>query len=447
MSGTAYNGLGKYVDYLRWRVLCSELDGNAFQDLFEKVMRRLEPVSFEAVKPYGKFGDRKCDGILYGDGTLFQVFSPWDLKQARTVAKIDEDFDGALAEWEDTLECWCFVYNTRNRNGLPADVVKAMLEKGRQHPKITIDRVSDHDLWRRVRDELDPADRAEILGPLPEGDEHTIYPRPGMTAEEFEQLRNSRVVLLHQGNRPIDLTAALDALEPQKSFGPPVRLEPPVREVGWDEAARQQENQIEGVLEAAGERMARFAVFPLSDIPTLLHLGFVLSDRVDAELFQFHRERGSWAWRKDDEADTNIFVTGLPDAADDRAGEVCVLVSLSAQIQPLQVAAWTKDALGTIEVSVADPDTRWLKRPEQLEVLDGRLRDVWKGTRRAWPNCSRIHLFYAGPAPGAVAIGRTINPRMTAPVATYQFDRGYTHALDLPLPERVGDEAGGSEGG
>jgi hypothetical protein len=439
MNGNTFNGWGEYIDYLRWQCKCYELDGIGFQALFEEVMRRLEPESFEAIAPCGKLGDRKADGILYGAGTVYQVFSPWDLKRKRTLTKIDKDLAGAVLEWGDDLKRWVFVYNTRNRKSVYADIVMRMRAKEDEYPALTLERVSDYRLWRRVREELGAADRTEILGPLPEGIEHTIFPRPGMSADELEQLRNSRVVLLHQGNRPIDLTTALEALEPEMAFGPPVRLEPPVDEVGWIEAARQQAHQVEDLIAAAGSQLARYAVFPLSDIPLLLHLGFVLSDRADVKLFQYHRERRSWGWAADGEADTDIRVAGLPDATDDRTGEVCVLVSLSAQIQSQQVAPWTAEALGTIEISVADPDTRWLKHPEQLAAISSCFHDVWKRIRRTWPYCSRVHLLYAGPAPGAVAIGQTINPRMVPPVATYQFDRGYTPALELPLPAEAED--------
>ncbi|MFX1297715.1 MAG: SAVED domain-containing protein, partial [Promethearchaeota archaeon] len=38
------------------------------------------------------------------------------------------------------------------------------------------------------------------------------------------------------------------------------------------------------------------------------------------------------------------------------------------------------------------------------------------------PNLNIIHLFYAGPTPGAIAIGRQINSKMIPLIQLYEFD-------------------------
>ncbi len=133
-----------------------------FQQLFEDIMVRARP-GFTRIRPYGRYvGDRKCDGFLPADGTVFQVYSPDELKQAEVQKKINEDLKGAIEHWGGTLKKWVFVYNVRR--GLAPDIVRETLqEKRKQYPNITLEALSNDDLWK-IACELTLQQRAEILG-------------------------------------------------------------------------------------------------------------------------------------------------------------------------------------------------------------------------------------------------------------------------------------------
>jgi hypothetical protein len=95
-------------------------------------------------------------------GTIFQVYSPDELKQAEVQKKVDEDLKGAVEHWGDTLKKWVFVYNVRR--GLAPDIVRETLqEKQKQYPNITLEPLSNHALWK-IACELSVQQRAEILG-------------------------------------------------------------------------------------------------------------------------------------------------------------------------------------------------------------------------------------------------------------------------------------------
>jgi energy-coupling factor transporter ATP-binding protein EcfA2 len=133
-----------------------------FQQLFEDIMVRARP-GFTRIRPYGRYvGDRKCDGFLPADGTVFQVYSPDELKQAEVQKKINKDLKGAVEHWGDSLKKWVFVYNVRR--GLAPDIVRETLqEKRKQYPNITLEPLSNDDLWK-IACELSLQERAEILG-------------------------------------------------------------------------------------------------------------------------------------------------------------------------------------------------------------------------------------------------------------------------------------------
>ncbi|MDX2214989.1 MAG: hypothetical protein SFY66_17000 [Oculatellaceae cyanobacterium bins.114] len=100
--------LTTYEHYKEFKLRCLEGLGDAFQGLFEDIMVWAKP-GFIRVRPYGKIGDRKCDGLFRDDSIFFQVYSPDELKQAEVQSKIDEDLDGAVAHWGDALKTWVFV--------------------------------------------------------------------------------------------------------------------------------------------------------------------------------------------------------------------------------------------------------------------------------------------------------------------------------------------------
>jgi hypothetical protein len=177
-------------------------------------------------------------------------------------------------------------------------------------------------------------------------------------------------------------------------------------------------------------------VFSLAPIPLAIHLGFALSDRVDASAYQFHRDRRSWAWDPGAAAaDGGIAVSGLPDSTVPGAPDAIIRVSLSARIAPEDSAAVVSAPEVQVDMSVDDPNVFWLTRPEQLAALSRHFHGVLKGLREKAPGCRRIHLFYAGPTGGAIALGQAINPRMNPAVALYEYSRQreprYEHVVTL----------------
>jgi hypothetical protein len=169
MSESSKSRLDEYdpiTDYhhLKFQNRCLRGSGDDFQQLFEDIMVRARPGEFERVRPYGKFGDRKCDGLIQAEGTIFQVYSPDELKQSEVQKKIDKDLDGAVQSWSDLLKKWVFVYNVKR--GTPPDIQVTLQQKRKQYPDIEIDGWSNDYLWEIARG-LSLQQRAEIFGAPP----------------------------------------------------------------------------------------------------------------------------------------------------------------------------------------------------------------------------------------------------------------------------------------
>ncbi|MBC8217911.1 MAG: hypothetical protein H8E73_05545 [Planctomycetes bacterium] len=155
----AYYELAFERDFLRKR-------GSAFQDFFADLMEKRYPNGdFIRVRPWGNIGDRKNDGYLKSQRTLFQVYAPNEMKLAEALKKIDGDFNGALPYWEQYFNMWIFVHNARD--GLSPDITKRLLDLDQGHNSISVKSWGFEDL-RRVLFELPEEDVAVLLGSAPD---------------------------------------------------------------------------------------------------------------------------------------------------------------------------------------------------------------------------------------------------------------------------------------
>jgi hypothetical protein len=148
-----------------------------FQDLFSSIMEKRYPADFIRVRPWGKVGDRKNDGYVRTRRILFQVYAPNSIDAATCIAKINEDFTGALPHWSAHFDTWVFVHNSTV--GLGPDVTKVLLELGVAHAPLVVTQWGFEEL-RREAMALADTELASLLGPAPT--------RPRMVALGLEQL-------------------------------------------------------------------------------------------------------------------------------------------------------------------------------------------------------------------------------------------------------------------
>lgn len=138
--------------------------GDSFQDFFSSIMELKYPGDFLKTRPWGKVGDRKNDGYVKSSRTLYQVYAPNDMSAKAAIAKIDEDFNGALPYWEEHFDNWIFVHNSRD--GLGPEVTKKLLDLGAKHTHIAVSTATYAEL-REIVFSLSSDAIATLLGPAP----------------------------------------------------------------------------------------------------------------------------------------------------------------------------------------------------------------------------------------------------------------------------------------
>ncbi len=126
----------KFYD-LQLQLELSKLRGDAFQQFFGRIMTMTFPGDFIQTRPWGKEGDRKCDGYLLSKRQLFQCYAPNVLKKSQTLRKLNEDFTGALEQAGHSFKEWVFVHNEPDGR-MPAWLATEITRLCDQNPTLKI---------------------------------------------------------------------------------------------------------------------------------------------------------------------------------------------------------------------------------------------------------------------------------------------------------------------
>lgn len=407
--------------WLWYKYRCHECTSSEFQRLFEEIIKRANS-NFMRIRPYGNIGDRKTDGLLRAEGTVFQVYSPDEFKQAELVEKINEDLDGAVQEWKNDIKKWVFVYNVRR--GIPPDIPMILNEKKKQYPNIEIEEISSDKLWEIARG-LSEQQRAEILG-APIGYE-SMFISSGNPSALSSLSIDSSIVLIQDVLNPIDVSSVIEAIKPNRIFGAPIFIRPDI--ITWEGAATYQKDLLSNLFEKCRqEQPSRFAVFSLSPTPLITQLGFLLTYSVSVKYFRFHIDSQSWLWPPSNDEQNNLKLTieGLPKDVTKEPCDVIIRASTSAEIDKYETDEVVVDAPIQIDIKSSNPSLTWLRSEKQVHEFGKTIRNVLSEIKAKVPYCRHIHLFMACAAPLALIAGQQINPRMNPPVRLYEYSRQTT---------------------
>ena len=81
---------------LQFKIKFLEATGNEFQTFVQRILELRFPDEFKAVRPAGREGDWKSDGLMTQQRRILQIHAPESWNKARTLKKIHEDFWGAV---------------------------------------------------------------------------------------------------------------------------------------------------------------------------------------------------------------------------------------------------------------------------------------------------------------------------------------------------------------
>ncbi len=151
-----------------WFGKCFEVEflnarGDAFQQLLGQAMNMAYPGDFVQTRPWGKLGDEKCDGYLRSQRRFFQCYAPTELRQSETLAKLHEDFAGAMPYAEEFFDVWVFAHNAP-KGAVPTWLIKEIERLQKEQPNLVIELFGYEELRKLVMN-LPTGDLIALFGP------------------------------------------------------------------------------------------------------------------------------------------------------------------------------------------------------------------------------------------------------------------------------------------
>lgn len=224
---------------LRFRVQFLEARGLAFQDLFNSIMSKLHPADFMPCRPWGAIGDRKNDGYLKSERTMFQVYAPNEISLAETLGKIERDFAAALPYWGSLLDAWIFVHNARE--GLAPDVIKKLVALGRDHAPLRVEQWGYEELLLRFH-RLPPEALQALYGSVPDDVDRSGDVLARHLGRLIEDLARQPLAPMEQGGAATGAAVRVELLaQVQEELEPAERL---VRRLAMEEVMKREPRLI-----------------------------------------------------------------------------------------------------------------------------------------------------------------------------------------------------------
>lgn len=206
-------------------------------------------------------------------------------------------------------------------------------------------------------------------------------------------------------------------------------------EAFWRTAATAIDHKVDQLyaLTPRPERALRVSVFALAPIPLLVHLGSKLTDKMDVDLYQRHRDPETWTW-KDGSGDAKFTTQRLTEGGE--GGSVALLVNLSGRnsLERLPASLGAQAIVYELTLDGQDPTPLFLNTPGDLERFTAEYIRALATIRQAHPDVAVIHLFPAVPAPVAVVLGRARLPKVDASLLVYDRDSragGFIPTLEI----------------
>jgi hypothetical protein len=139
--------------------------GDAFQDFFSTLMSLRHEDDFVRVKPFGRLGDKGCDGYLNSSGQLFQCYGATN-GEIKTVAsitkKMKDDFGKAASNFGGLMHEWHMTHNLVG--GLPAEAIQTLNDLAKANPSVKFGFIGIEGISARLF-ELSAEQITSLIGP------------------------------------------------------------------------------------------------------------------------------------------------------------------------------------------------------------------------------------------------------------------------------------------
>lgn len=166
--------------------------------------------------------------------------------------------------------------------------------------------------------------------------------------------------------------------------------------------------------------------FGKATIPLALHLGYCFGSWKDVDVYLFHREQMTWDWRNDDERPLLPASANFVSETFNAPIDVIYKVEATYLMQDADMQEVVDGASKIIGLTLEEPGKDVFRSQEQLKAFAHQFSLGLDSVANYLPDTDKIHLFPTVPVGLAFLMGTKINPLLSKPIVTYQFDANRT---------------------
>ena len=160
-----------------------------------------------------------------------------------------------------------------------------------------------------------------------------------------------------------------------------------------------------------------FSLFTLAPQPLLIQLGALLTDKMDVDTYQLHREPKGWSWQ--DCQDDFDYIIREPDHFD---GIPALIVSLSDHVSCERITRVIGEDASIWEITLERPHNDFMQAKQQLSLFRRHLRSLVVEIKRAHGEATPLHIFPVMPVSCAIEFGRARMSKADMPWLIYDHD-------------------------
>lgn len=175
------------------------------------------------------------------------------------------------------------------------------------------------------------------------------------------------------------------------------------------------------------------SIFGLAPIPLLVHLGSRLTNKVEIDLYQRHRDTEDWTWKADGEPVKYVAQLRREGTSSTSVGLVLPLsgtIPTETLPEPLRSEGWIYEIV--LDGRTANPT--FLRQRRDLEAFRLAYQEALGLIAERHGILASIDLIPAVPAPVAILLGRERLPKVHPALRVFDHDRtsgGYQYRFDV----------------
>ncbi len=174
-----------------------------------------------------------------------------------------------------------------------------------------------------------------------------------------------------------------------------------------------------------------FSVFPLGPIPLIMKLGYLMGDKIHAEVYQHCRNPDTWRWQTTKESYSSFI--GRCHSSRRKAGGVALVFSLSAMINEDEREKFADHVMAkhVYELCADKPSVDCITTKEELSRFWHTYQQLIEHIRADHPTIKEVAVFSAMPVSAAFEVGRRYMPGVYPRLRVYDRDCCYCEALTI----------------